>query len=298
MSYLVALGASLWSLDSIFRSKLIGSYSPLFIVLITQLLCAIITLPICWGFRARIRELERKDWLAFLFLAIASNILAMLAFTYAFSKTSNYSVPILIQKLQPFVSIFSATIFLGEKVSRKYLFYAPAALTGSFLVGFGGLNGLTIDTRDFTAIIFSLLAAFLWGIGTTIGRFLSLRHSFWLVTSLRYSLAVTFMLFLLPFFWSKEVSQHWLQLRPDIPLFLGMAFVPGLLALFVYYRGLQVTKASAACWLELSYPLTAVAINWIFLGAKLNVLQMVGAVLLVVSVSIMNYQVVQETEST
>ncbi|RYZ75310.1 MAG: hypothetical protein EOP06_32540, partial [Proteobacteria bacterium] len=55
-----------------------------------------------------------------------------------------------------------------------------------------------------------------------------------------------------------------------------------------YYRGMQVTKASVACWLELFYPVTAVTVNWIFLGSTLNVPQIAGCVVLVAAVIGMN----------
>lgn len=288
-SYLVALGASLWAIDSVFRSRLAGHYSPLFVVFLSQSLCALVVLPLCWANRAKIFSMPKRDWLAFLFLAVASNILAMVAFTYAFKITANYSTPVLIQKIQPFVSIFFAVVFLRETLPKHYFLFSALALMGSLLVGFGGGGNFSFGAQDLRVVLFSLLAAFLWGTGTTVGRFVSLRHSFWLVTSMRYGLAVLFMLLTLPLWWSAEGAQF-SALQNDLPSFLCMAYVPGLLALFVYYRGMQVTRATVACWLELAYPLAAVAINWIFLGSKLSMLQIAGAIILIFSVAVMNYQ--------
>ncbi len=97
------------------------------------------------------------------------------------------------------------------------------------------------------------------------------------------------MLMLVPLWWS-EMNVDSARLKSDLPLFLWMALLPGLLALFIYYKGLQVTRATVACWLELSYPLMAVLINWIFLGSTLNLLQIAGGFLLIASVSMMSYQ--------
>ncbi len=291
-SHLVAIGASLWATDSFFRSRLTGNYSPLLIVFITLLMCAIVTVPICWSQRKTIYEMKRSDWGAFLFLAIGSNILAMVAFTYAFSLTTNYSIPILIQKIKPLVSIFLAVLFLKEKLHRKYYFLAPIAILGSLMVGLGGGHDWSLQSLDFKVILFSLVAAALWGAGTIFDRYTSLRFSFSLVTSFRYLLATFAMIFCLPLVYG-EWSNLQLHFANDIWLFIGMAFLSGLLPLFIYYQGMKVTRASVACLLELAYPLTAVLLNWIFLGSILNSVQIVGALLIVASVTILSLETQQ-----
>jgi drug/metabolite transporter (DMT)-like permease len=59
-----------------------------------------------------------------------------------------------------------------------------------------------------------------------------------------------------------------------------LALVPGLLGLLLYYRGLSSTKASYATLAELSFPTSAVALNWIFLGVTISANQVLGFVLL------------------
>ena len=279
----------MWSLDALFRSRLAGTYSAFLIVFVTQIICAIVVLPLCWTQRREILLLKARDWVAFIFLAGASNILAMAAFTYAFARAESYSTPILIQKVQPIFSILSAALFLREEIPRRYLVLSLFAMAGSLLVGYGGGASLVIDSKENVTVIFSLLAALLWGVGTTAGRFVSLRSSFLLVTALRYAVSVLIMLLLTPFWWAEMVSVRE-PLSRDLPLFVGMALVPGLLALAVYYRGMQVTRASVACWLELAYPVSAIAINWVFLGSPLNLPQIAGAILLLVSVTLMAHR--------
>lgn len=293
-SYLVAVGAALWSLDAIFRTRLIGTYSAYFIVFITQIICLVVVVPVLWKFRSEILRLKIRDWLAFLFIAVASNVLAMVAFTYAFSLASNFSVPILIQKVQPFFAIVSAVLILKERLPKYYFLYVLIAVVGSFLVAFGDGTDFSVGSKDFVVVIFSLVAAALWGLGTTAGRFLSVHHSFWLVTSMRYGIGATLMIILFPI-WSAELIHVQEHLIKDMPQFLAMALIPGLLALFIYYRGLQSTRASVACWLELFYPVTAVVINWAFLGSSLSTFQVIGAIVLLVSVLAMNFSSLQKT---
>lgn len=285
---LVALGALLWSLDSLFRSRLVNSYSPFLLVFLTQLVCAVFILPACWVMRKEILRFEWRDWAAFLFLALASNILAMAAFTYAFAHTTNFSAPILIQKLQPLISVLSAALFLKEKLPKRYFLYVALAMSGSFLVTFGSGAGLALGANELFSAALALVAALFWGLGTTIGRYVSLRHSFWLVTSMRYGLSVLAMLLFLPH-WLAELRGH-ASFGGDVWLFLGMALVPGLLALAIYYRGMQSTRASVACWMELAYPVSAIVLNWVFLGSRLSGVQLAGGALLIGAVTFMSLE--------
>ena len=68
-------------------------------------------------------------------------------------------------------------------------------------------------------------------------------------------------------------------------LFLAIiAGVSGVISLSIYYRGFTTTKASVATIAELGFPVGAVVINWIFLGAALEPMQIVGTFLLFLSV--------------
>ncbi|MEP7105687.1 MAG: hypothetical protein ABI838_07560, partial [Chloroflexota bacterium] len=74
---------------------------------------------------------------------------------------------------------------------------------------------------------------------------------------------------------------------------LGIAIVPGLLAMLLYYLALSRTPGSLATIAELGYPL---ALFLIFSlpppvgqGAPLRTLEVVGAVLLVASVVTLNF---------
>jgi drug/metabolite transporter (DMT)-like permease len=67
--------------------------------------------------------------------------------------------------------------------------------------------------------------------------------------------------------------------------FLYIAFVPGLLALLIYYQGMKRTPASTTTFMELLFPVSAVAVNTIFLDAPLLPLQGAAALLLLFAVT-------------
>lgn len=61
-----------------------------------------------------------------------------------------------------------------------------------------------------------------------------------------------------------------------LPSLLLLALIPGLLALALYYRGLQRTPASAAAVAELAFPISALTINYVIFGATLTPTQLGG----------------------
>lgn len=66
---------------------------------------------------------------------------------------------------------------------------------------------------------------------------------------------------------------------------VGIALVPGLLAMWLYYLGLRRTAASRATLAELAYPFTAAVVGVAFLDARLTTGQWIGAALVVGAVT-------------
>jgi drug/metabolite transporter (DMT)-like permease len=62
---------------------------------------------------------------------------------------------------------------------------------------------------------------------------------------------------------------------------LAITFSTGLVALLIYYYGLQRVAASRAAVLELAWPLSAVIIGWLFLHQGLTLTQAIGAIVLI-----------------
>ena len=70
---------------------------------------------------------------------------------------------------------------------------------------------------------------------------------------------------------------------------VGIALVPGLLAMWLYYVGLRRTAASRATLAELAYPLTAAVVGVAFLDAQLIASQWIGAALVVGAVTALSW---------
>ncbi len=282
--WLIAFAALLWAADSIFRSKLVGTYTPVEIVFVSHLICLPFALYMV-GTKARhLRLLSYKAIMALLVISGGGSVGALVLFTEAFATTSNYTVPILIQKLQPLFAITLAAIFLKERLTKRFWIYAAIAISGAYLVSFGSTPVLSVSFQnELHSILLAIGAAAIWGACTVAGRSLVRDHPFLFVTGLRYILGfVILSIWAISTFGGNLTTD---RLAPNFATFTLMALIPGIGALVIYYFGLSSTKASIATISELSFPIGAMLINWIFLDQSLEFIQIAGALMLIASIT-------------
>ena len=276
---LVALGAALWGTDAVLRVPLLEVMSPPAIVLSEHLVLLLYSVPaVALGWRF-FRGLGASQWSALLVIAWGGSALATLLFTMAF-VSGNPTVVILLQKTQPLFAIALAHVLLQERLRWVYWLCFAVAVLGAYLISFDGLLKPfeALGSAQALPAALTLGAAILWGSSTVLGRFVLKDIPFHTLTGARLLLA-------LPVLWAIVLVQSSLGemsagfvVEPVRVILL--ALVPGLLGLLLYYRGLSATKASYATLAEISFPASAVALNWIFLGVAVSANQILGFVLL------------------
>ncbi|MBI5465730.1 MAG: DMT family transporter [Candidatus Kerfeldbacteria bacterium] len=284
-SLYIVLAAILWSTDALLRQPLTRDLSALVIVFAEHALALIFVAPILYTFGYYLRRLTARQWAAVLFIGVAASALATVAFTASFSYVSP-SVSILLQKVQPLITFGVAWFWLGERLPRHFWLWAGLALLGAYVVSFPELiPQLTLYQGGVRGIGLALLAAVLWGSATVAGRYLLRELPFLLVTSLRFMVALVFLGLLLS---GGTLNSGWGQLASasmrDWLFLLVIMLGPGFGAMYLYYRGLTVTKAAVAAVLELTWPLGAVILNWFILGEHLTLGQMMGGLILMVAI--------------
>ncbi len=283
--YLIFIAAMLWATDAPFRVHLTKDLSSNFIVLAEHFFDVLVVLPILFIYRGELKKLNWKSWLAVLAIAIGGSALASVAFTQAF-KYVNPSVAILLQKLQPLIAIGLAASLLKEQLNKHFWLWTLVALLGAYIISFPGFKpqlfvGETLNP-NMIGVSLALLAALLWGASTVFGKYVLNAVDFKVMTSLRFVLAFVFLLILtsashtMPQL-SSVAGKDWLYL-------VIIAVTSGVVSLFIYYRGLQFTKASIATVAELGFPMAAVLVNYFFLDAKLLPMQFVGMAVLLFSI--------------
>lgn len=242
----VALGATLWGLDPLFRILLLKSFTSAQIVFIEHVLLAIYAVPVLMKYR---RTLTGKLSLAvigaLLFISWGGSAIATILFTAAFSHGSANAI-LLLQKLQPLFAIILARVLLKETLPSKFFAYIGVALLGTYLLTFGlDVPGMGLKDLGTISCLFSILAAVLWGGSTVMGKFLLQKKlDFPVVTSLRFLLALPLLSIVLLASgdqWGLNGSSGELTIIAVNLLF--QAFFPGLLSMLLYYKGLSSTKA-------------------------------------------------------
>jgi drug/metabolite transporter (DMT)-like permease len=285
---LVALGAALWGTDAILRVPLLEMMSPSAIVLSEHLVLLLYSVPaVALGWTI-LRRLGPSEWVALLVISWGGSALATLLFTTAF-VLGNPTVVILLQKTQPLFAIALAHVLLRERLRRAYWPCFAVAVVGAYLISFGGFVEPFEALGSVQALpaLLTLGAAILWGTSTALGRFVLKDVPFHTLTGARLLLA-------LPVLWVIVLAQGSLGqvgagFTAEPARVALLALIPGLLALLLYYRGLSGTKASYATLAEISFPASAIILNWVFLGVGVSANQLLGFGLLWAAILALGY---------
>ncbi len=280
---LIFIAAVLWGIDGILRRSLY-SLPPITIVFYEHIIGALLILPFFLRVYKKER-LTRQEWLAMGTVALFSGLLGTLFFTTALAKVNfiPFSVVFLLQKLQPIFTVITAWIVLKEKPTKQYWLWAALAVGAAYFVTFpGGAVNVATGVGTLAAAGFAVLAALCWGSTTAFSRYTLLNHSNTFVTGLRFFLTI---LFAIPALFILGATPQVTDVGGgEVLRLVAIALSSGLVALWIYYRGLKTTKASVATIVELAFPLTAVFIDYFLYHTTLAPSQYIAALVLLFAV--------------
>ncbi|MDL5158055.1 DMT family transporter [Actinomycetospora termitidis] len=278
LTWLVALGAALWGTDALLRAPLAGGLPAASIVFWEHLIIVVVLVP--WLPRAwrAFRAMAPRARMAMAVIGAGSSALATVLFTEAL-VLGDPITPLVLQKIQPLVAALGAAWLLGERLRRGYWTYAVPALVGAWLLAFA--DPLDVHVQAVVAALLAAGAAVLWAAGTVLGRYVGRSGtSPWDITVLRFAVGLPASLVVL-LVSGGPVAVSVGQLPPLVAL----ALVPGLLGLALYYPGLRRTPAARATLAELAFPVTATILGVTLLGGTLTATQVLGLVVVAVSVT-------------
>jgi drug/metabolite transporter (DMT)-like permease len=234
-----------------------------------------------------IKKLNKKDWLVLMWIALFGGLIGTLAITKAlfFVGFIPLSIPILVQKIQPIFAVITAKLLLKERLKKGLYLWGGIALLGSYLVTFGfNKPVISFDNKSFMAALLGLAAAFAWGTSTTFGRKIALKElAYRSIVFLRFLLttvlALGFIVVTGTLNTIGKIDNH------EFKLLIIVALSTGLLASFLYYKGLKKTPARVAAFAELFFPLTIVVGDYLLRGQIMSVAQFLGAGLILLAIS-------------
>jgi drug/metabolite transporter, DME family len=280
---LIAVAAALWGTDPIIRKSMSFTTSATTIVFGEHVILVLCTLPfLVPALRAVVRA-GRSYVAAAVVIGAGSSAVATILFTDALIRSQDFITPVVIQKIQPFIAIGAAALVLGERPRPGFWWFFLPALAGFWLVN--QAHPFAPSAKGTIVIIEATGAALLWGLGTVLGRYMSRRLEFQHVLSLRFFFGLL-----------ASAIALWVMNSPaysnphDTVLILYLALVTGLLALSLYYYGLQRTPAILSSLAELTYPAVAVVAGIYAYNAHLSWSQWLGVGLILGSVTLLPVQ--------
>lgn len=280
----IIIAALLWSFDGILRRSLY-TLPPAVIVFYEHLLGAIILLPLFIKFFRELGKIGRKEWLAIIIVSFFSGALGTIFYTAALGMVQyiQFSVVVLLQQLQPIWAILGAAIILKEKLTKDFMKWAILAILAAYLVTFRDLriNFISGGGQALAATL-ALLAGFVWAVSTSFSKIILFKVSFWTATSLRFWLAPLFALIFIfgqnqQGFLTTLTQSQWITL-------LTITFSTGMVALVIYYYGLRKTPARVSTICELSWPASAIFIDYFLYKQYLSLTQVIGVIILLTAI--------------
>jgi DME family drug/metabolite transporter len=276
---LISLAAAMWGLDGLIRRPLSDSTSAYTIVFGEHVVLVALTLPLLVpAFRALWRA-GPAYVAAGIMVGAGASAIATILFTKALFH-GDFITVVVLQKAQPLIVVIGAWLVLGERPRPGFAWFLLPALAGLWLIALP--HPLDPHARGLTPIVETLAAATLWGLGTVFGRFLGRRLAFEQVTTVRFAFGLVASACALPIVGASAFSDvhdsFWIAV---------LALVTGLLALGLYYYGLQRTPAPLAALGELAFPVTATLVGLYVFDDTLRWTQWLGVAVTVAVISLL-----------
>ncbi len=279
----VVVAALLWSVDGLLRRQLYSAPSSV-VVFWEHVLGFAVLLPIVLVTFRSFKGFTKKQWWSIGLVALLSGALGTYFYTAALAKITfiPFSVVVLLQQLQPLFAITAAAILLKEPLSRRFWWLAVIALAAAYFVSFPNLTvNFDTGTGTLVAALFAVGAAACWGASTAFSKYSLKGTSVIHTTAARFALTPFFALGLTFATGSQGsmgalTSTQWWYL-------IAIVFSTGLVALTVYYFGLQRVPASRSTLLELAWPVSAAITGFFFFDDRLTLTQWLGSLALIVT---------------
>ena len=267
----IAVAAGLWGTDALLRRPLAHSTQAATIVFGEHLILVLLTLPLIPAALVAVRRAGRRYVAAAVVIGVGASAIATILFTQAFVEGDPVT-PVVLQKVQPLVAVVGAWFILGERPRKGFAWFLVAGLAGIWLIALP--SPFDIHVGAAMPAVYALGAAVLWALGTVLGRLLATRLWFGHVTALRFAFGLPASAFAV-----LVVGAPFTTSATDFAWIAVLAVVTGLVALSLYYYGLQRTPAVIATLAELTFPVTAAAVGYFAFDATLDGSQWLGLAL-------------------
>jgi drug/metabolite transporter (DMT)-like permease len=300
--WLVGLGAALWGTESAWRIPLNELFDAKVIVFWEHIFILIMFLPILIPRMREIPKVSVRTWGYILFSGFAGSAVGTIFFTLAL-KYGNATVVNVILNIQPVISTIGAFLLFGDRLARRFFFYAGVAIIAGVFVSVAHptMIGVSFESAGLNlGTGYALICALFWGLSTVAGRGVMIGMSLRLASSMRIVVGLACMTLILLAYGKLNGAALWpaaaqAHTTKAIVLLFFLASISGGIPLLIYFQGLHLTRASTAGYFEMMQTLAAVCITWGFFHASLHPHQVIAAIILIGAVT-MVHRVQQQFE--
>jgi len=150
---------------------------------------------------------------------------------------------------------------------------------------------LQTGSETILAAILALSSGFMWGTSTAISKYVLNKVNALTATAERFFFAPLFALF---FIIPQNQTQAMVHLTTiQIVTLLAITLSTGMVAIIIYYHGLKRTPARMSSIYELTFPATAIFIDYFMYHNSLSLTQFLGVAILVFSM----FQITKQQKS-
>lgn len=222
-------------------------------------------------------KVRRVDVLQFFVFGVLAVAFQRVAFFYAVDSTTATMAALLFYTYPVFVSV-SAFVLLKERITTGIVFAIVLTFLGvAFVVKAYDVSSLKVN---FGGIAFGLLSSLLFVLYFMLAKKLRTTYANWTLTLYGEGIGA---LALIPVVFVSVPNIVEFQLRLWL-LILIIAWVPSLLAYLLYSYSLKFVKASKGSVAGVIEPLSAAVFSAIFIGERLEMLQIAGIALALIGV--------------
>jgi len=189
--------------------------------------------------------------------------------------------------IQPVLSTTAACLLFRDRLAPAFFPWAAlAVVAGMALVGVTPWSDHAVDAGTG----YALACALAWGLSTVAGRAVMVEMSLYLASGLRVIIGLACMTLVLLGNGELDATHLWpaaAAAKPGtvIGQLVLLSTLSGGIPLIIYFKGLELTRASTAGYFEMMQTLVAVAITWIFFHAALAPHEVVAAAILIGAVA-------------
>jgi DME family drug/metabolite transporter len=282
---LVLLAATLWATIGLFYRYLEAQGLPrLTIAFYRAAVSAILLFAVlAWRDRRSLR-IHRRDWVLFFAFGLFGVAAFYIVYVYAIALAGMGVAAILMYTAPAWVAVLGA-LFLGEPLTRVKGVALLLAIGGCALIGLPAVRGDPLDgvRAGWVGVLAGLGAGLAYGLYTIFSKVAVRRYSPW--ATLAYGLVIG-ALFMLPL-QSPTALVGALSTPSTAAVVLGLGLIPTVAAGAAFNAGLQRVPASNASIVATLEPALATLLGWLFLGERMEPVQIVGGAFILVAVVIL-----------